>query len=84
MLNETMHPEAEELTKLLFALGDQPEEERAYHVLENYVGGYRGDEAKADLYARIAELPLAKAGRVNGTQLVSRALWQNQQAYPRG
>lgn len=82
MLNETLHPEAEELTNLLFALGDQPEEDRAYYVLDNMVG--RSDEAKADLYARIAEAPLAKAGRVNATQLVSRALWQNHKLYPRG
>jgi hypothetical protein len=83
MLNETMHPEAEELTNLLFALGDQPEEERAYDVLENYVSA-RSDEAKADLYALIAEAPLAKAGRVDATQLVSRALWLNHKHYPRG
>lgn len=78
-----MHPEAEELTNLLFALGDQPEEERAYYVLEN-LQSHRSDEAKADLYARIAEAPLAAMGKVRSATLVSRALWQNQREYPRG
>ena len=82
-INETIHPEAEELTRLLFDLGDIPEDDRPYYVLENMVSG-RGDEAKADLYARIAEMPLAAAGRVNATQMVSRALWQNHKAYPHG
>lgn len=84
MINETLHPEAEELTNLIFNLGNVPEEDRPYEVLENYAGGHRSDEAKADLYALIAEQPLAEAGRVRATSMVSRALWINHQRYPRG
>jgi hypothetical protein len=83
MLNETMHPEAEELSNLLFAIGAQPEEDRAYHVLENR-NEHMSDEAKADLYARIAEAPLAAVGKVRAVSIVSKCLWQNARAFPNG
>lgn len=83
MLNETLHPEAKELTNLLFLLGDKPEELRAYEVLENATE-HLCDDARADLYARIAESKIGEIGRVRAVSVVSKCLWQNVRAYPRG
>ena len=83
MLNETLHPEAKPLTELLFLLGDKPEELRAYEVLENS-NEHLSDAAKADLYARIAESKIGEIGRVRAVSVVSRCLWQNARAFPRG
>lgn len=82
-LNETLHPQAEELTALLFALSAQPQEDRTYEVLENWSKPL-SDNAKADLYARLEESEYGKAGKVDAVTIVSKALWQNQKVYPRG
>ncbi len=83
MLNATLHPDAEDLTAMLFNIANVPEEERVYVALENY-SGHLCEEVKADLYALLAEQPLAELGRKDSVQKVSRCLWVNQQHYPRG
>lgn len=83
MINETLHPEAEDLTNLIFNIAPQSEEVRCYDALENF-SSHRGEDSKADLYSLIAEQPLAERGRANSVQLVSKCLWINEQRYPRG
>jgi len=88
MLNETLHPEAEDLTRLLFrsanALEHGDDELAVYDALASWVGTYRSDEAKADLYARIIESLDVTLGETYCTSQVSKALWQNMRAYPNG
>lgn len=90
--NETLHPEAQDLTTLIFDEQSKCHEDRTYRAIEALVAGVtiegrlmgRSEDAAADLYARLAEQPLAKAGRVGAVPLVSRSLWQNAKHYPRG
>lgn len=82
-LNETLHPDAEKLAAAINAYDADTVEDSVYVVLENQVS-HLGDEAKADLYARLAEAGLADVSRSYRTTLVSKALWQNQREYPRG
>lgn len=92
-MNETLHPEAEDLTGLIFQQAGQDPEDRCYDAISTIVGGaringvvygYRGDEAAADLYSRVAEAGLKEAGKVASVAIVSRCLWENQRAYPNG
>lgn len=83
MLNETLHPEAEDLTTLIFNTSVLDEDDRCYTALENF-SSHRSEESKSDLYSLIAEQPLAERGRKGSVQLVSKCLWLNEQRYPRG
>lgn len=92
-MNETLHPEAQDLTDLIMQQAGQDPEDRCYSAITSMVGGvrvngvtygYRGDEAAADLYARLAEAEVYKLGKPQATSAVSRCLWQNKQAYPNG
>lgn len=90
--NETLHPEAEELTALLFKVAGQDPEERAYDVVDGLVMGRyiegtlvgRSTEAGGDLYALIVESGWADTDKVGAVSIISRCLWQNQKHYPRG
>jgi hypothetical protein len=91
-LNETLHPEAEDLTKLLFTAAGQDEEERCYDVINALVMGThirgklvgRTTEAGADLYSRIVESDYVKYGKAGAVSRISRCLWASQRAYPHG
>lgn len=84
-LNETMHPDADELFKALVKGPDYYESLNLWRNTQD-----RSDESMADLYARIVDT-FSERGkfihelrRSTACSMISKCLWQNRQEFPHG
>jgi hypothetical protein len=86
MLNETVHPDTRPLVDALINCKRFTDEGDVYYVpLQQWSEGQgKSDDAMADLYALIEESCSPGMTQAVMSSAVSKALWINQQRFPRG